>query len=128
MSEPEVIYRTKLPDNKLPYYRLTTFMNELFTEPDLMRWFDWINDKGIPCVVAMGTDERNFGKLAVWVWGDEHSEWPESKNVETMGRTVIESQNWAAVVEGTISLVTCPIEKGNSPPVVVEQLNLFEDH
>jgi hypothetical protein len=111
MGLPEVIYKTKLPEDKLPYYRLTTFMDEHFGDPDLMGWFEWITSKGIPCVVAMGTAPGNWGKLAVWVWGEEAAETPEMRNVETIGRIVVESQlGW-------------PVDQ--VPKVVIEQLELF---
>jgi len=92
--ETQVSYKTKLPADKLPYYRLTAFMNEFFEEPELMSWFEWITSKGIPCVVAMGTAPGNWGKLAVWVWGEEAAERPDMKNVETMGRVVVGSKIW----------------------------------
>jgi len=92
--ETQVEYKTKLPQNKLPYYRLTLFMGEHFDDPELMSWFEWIKSKNIPCAVAMGTAPGNFGKLAVWVWGEESSERHEWNNIETIGRVVLESDNW----------------------------------
>ena len=88
----EVIYKTKLPADKLPYYRLTTYMDENFEDPELMSWFEWIVSKDIPCTIAMGVDPGTYGKLAVWVMGQEHQDQAAS-NSEQIGRIVIES-NW----------------------------------
>jgi hypothetical protein len=91
MAEPEVIYKTKLPAEKLPYYRLTIYMDELFEDPDLMGWYQWMVSKKKSCCIAMGVNPMSYGKLAVWVWGVEHGE--EPLNAEQMGRVVM-SHEW----------------------------------
>jgi hypothetical protein len=98
-SKIKVEYKTKLPDVKLPYYRLTVYMQELagqedsFDSSELMSWFKWISGKGIPCAIAMGAETGSYGQLAVWVWGREHNESRDLENVETMGRIVF-SHDW----------------------------------
>jgi hypothetical protein len=94
MAEPEVIYKTKLPVEKLPYYRLTIFMDEMMDEPALVSWYDWLSKKGVPCCIAMGTGPSCYGKLAVWAMGEEHHELDSMCNVETMGRKVMATINW----------------------------------
>lgn len=86
----EVLYKTKIPAEKFPYYRLTTYMDENFEEPELMSWYNWIISKGIPCAIAMGMDPGTYGKLAVWVMGQEHQD-QSASNSEQMGRVVMES-------------------------------------
>lgn len=87
----EVIYKTKLPAEKLPYYRLTVYMDENFEDPELTSWYNWIVSKEIPCAIAMGVDPGTYGKLAVWVMGREHQIDRAACNVEQIGRMVMES-------------------------------------
>lgn len=94
MTEPEVIYRTKLPEAKLPYYRLTVYMDEMMSNPELLSWYDWLSDKQITCCIAMGKDPGCFGRLAVWILGEEHHELKTLCNTETMGRKVMCTMDW----------------------------------
>ena len=87
----EVIYKTKLPADKLPYYRMTAYMDEDFEDPELMSWYEWIISKGIPCAIAMGVDPGTYGKLAVWVMGQEYQIDHTVCNIEQIGRVVVES-------------------------------------
>jgi len=94
MTEPEIIYKTKLPEDKLPYYRLTVYMDEMMQEPELMSWYDWLSKNEIPACVAMGSAPGSYGRLAVWVLGQEHHEQRTLCNAETMGRKIMSTQNW----------------------------------
>jgi len=104
MSNVQVEYKTKLPAVKLPYYRLTIYLDEEYDQyQELQAWFDWIKSHSIPCAIAMGTAANTYSKLAVWVWGREHHELSELENVETMGRIVLSSE-WPIDVEQHNSL------------------------
>jgi hypothetical protein len=95
MTEPEILYKNKPSwEDKLPYYRLTTYMDEMFSEPELLHWYDWLNDKGVPCCVAMGCEHGCFGKLAVWVLGKEYNSLDVLCNAEKMGRKIMSTTNW----------------------------------
>ena len=83
----EVIYKNH-PMVKFPYYRATVYMDENYDDPDLAGWFEWFKSKKIPCCIAMGNSVTYFGRLAVWVWGEEAVVPGERGNDERMGRIV----------------------------------------
>jgi len=94
MGSPEIIYKTKLPDEKVPYYRLTVYMDEMMQEPELISWYDWIRAKHIPACIAMGSTPGSYGRLAVWVIGQEYHEIRTLCNAEQMGRKIMSTPNW----------------------------------